>query len=64
MWKDGLRLQSNFFQNTPLSVNAEGERGLLGVAFDPNYASNRFVYVDYIVNTATPHTRISRDGYC
>src|SRR5688500_11762029 len=30
------------------SVNTEGERGLLGMAFDPNFASNGRFYVDYI----------------
>src|SRR5215208_2693573 len=34
--------QSNFFADQLLSVNASGERGLLGIAFDPSYASNRF----------------------
>src|SRR5687768_10886608 len=33
------------------SVNTEGERGLLGMAFDPNFASNRRFYVDYIDKT-------------
>src|SRR5687768_1092357 len=30
-------------------VDSAGERGLLGVAFHPNFASNRFVYVYYTV---------------
>jgi glucose/arabinose dehydrogenase len=30
-----------------LSVDSAGERGLLGIAFDPNYAANRFVYLYY-----------------
>jgi glucose/arabinose dehydrogenase len=33
-----------------LSVNSIGERGLLGIAFDPNYAQNRFVYVYHTTN--------------
>src|SRR5688572_15599469 len=28
-----------------VTVNSSGERGLLGVAFDPNFATNQFVYV-------------------
>src|SRR4051794_15050564 len=32
-----------------LSVDSNGERGLLGVALDPNFASNHFVYVYYTV---------------
>src|SRR5262245_15458958 len=30
-----------------LTVNASGERGLLGIAFDPNFASNQYLYVYY-----------------
>lgn len=48
------------------SVNTEGERGLLGMAFDPNFASNGRFYVDYIdrnsLNTvvATYHVNIAQ----
>jgi hypothetical protein len=40
--KNGMLLATPFVS---LTVNASGERGLLGVAFDPGFASNRFVYV-------------------
>src|SRR5262249_49841203 len=30
-----------------LNVDSGGERGLLGIAFDPNFASNHFVYLYY-----------------
>ncbi len=43
-----------------VSVNSAGERGLLGVAFDPNFASNNFVYVYYTTSTAPIHNRLSR----
>lgn len=43
-----------------LSVNSSGERGLLGVAFDPNFAANNFLYVYYTTSTAPIHNRISR----
>jgi glucose/arabinose dehydrogenase len=43
-----------------LSVDATGERGLLGVAFDPDFATNRFVYVYYTATTPTIHNRVSR----
>jgi glucose/arabinose dehydrogenase len=50
-------LQNGTVQPTPFldlsgSVNTEGERGLLGMAFDPNFASNRRFYVDYIDRTS------------
>jgi glucose/arabinose dehydrogenase len=45
---------------TTLTVNASGERGLLGIAFDPNYAANRFVYVYYTATTPAIHNRVSR----
>jgi len=41
-------------------VNASGERGLLGVAFDPNFVTNQFVYVYYTATTPTIHNRVSR----
>jgi glucose/arabinose dehydrogenase len=43
-----------------LSVNSSGERGLLGVAFDPDYQSNRFVYVYYTTAGSPIHNRVSR----
>src|SRR6186713_1874328 len=43
-----------------LSVNATGERGLLGVAFDPNFASNSYVYVYYTTSSSLVHNRVSR----
>lgn len=43
-----------------LPVNASGERGLLGVAFDPDFAVNQYVYVYYTTTTAPIHNRISR----
>jgi glucose/arabinose dehydrogenase len=56
----GTRLQANFFRDTPLTVDASGERGLLGIAFDPNYLNNRFVYVYYTATSPAAHNRISR----
>jgi glucose/arabinose dehydrogenase len=43
-----------------LTVNASGERGLLGVAFDPSFATNGYVYVYYTATTPTIHNRVSR----
>src|SRR5581483_3635780 len=30
-----------------LNVDSNGERGLLGIAFDPNFSSNHYVYLYY-----------------
>ena len=43
-----------------LTVDSNGERGLLGVAFDPDFASNHFVYVYYTVPGSPAHNRVSR----
>ena len=43
-----------------LTVDSSGERGLLGVAFDPNFASNQFVYLYYTVPGSPAHNRVSR----
>ena len=55
--KNGALLATPF---TTITVNSSGERGLLGVAFDPNYATNRFVYVYYTATTPAIHNRVSR----
>ena len=43
-----------------LTVDATNERGLLGTAFDPEFANNGFIYVYYTSPTPVPHNRISR----
>ncbi|HJX25684.1 MAG TPA: PQQ-dependent sugar dehydrogenase, partial [Chthoniobacterales bacterium] len=55
--KDGALLAADFLSVT---VSSSGERGLLGIAFDPNFASNRFVYIYYTATTPTIHNRVSR----
>src|SRR5689334_14982285 len=42
-----------------LTVNSSGERGLIGIAVDPNFATNQFIYL-YYTNTSGPHNRVSR----
>lgn len=42
-----------------VSVVPTSEQGLLGVAFDPNFATNRYVYV-YYTSSATGQNRVSR----
>ena len=55
--KNGALLTPPFLT---VSVNSSGERGLLGVAFDPTFASNGFVYVYYTTSGAPIHNRLSR----
>ena len=55
--KNGVLLANPF---VTLSVDSNGERGLLGVAFDLNFGSNQYVYVYYTVPGSPPHNRISR----
>lgn len=55
--KNGALLTTPF---VTISVDNAGERGLLGVAFDPNFATNNFVYVYYTVSTNPRHNRLSR----
>jgi glucose/arabinose dehydrogenase len=43
-----------------LAVDSSGERGLLGVALDPNFVSNQFVYLYQTTTTPTTHNRIIR----
>jgi glucose/arabinose dehydrogenase len=43
-----------------LTVTSDGERGLLGVAFDPNFSANNFVYLYYTTSTSPVHNRVSR----
>jgi putative heme-binding domain-containing protein len=43
-----------------LPVDNRWERGLIGVALDPEFAANGFVYVTYVAAEPYPHHRISR----
>ena len=53
--KNGALLTTPFVS---LPVSSSGERGLLGIAFDPNFTTNQYVYL-YYTNT-TPRNQISR----
>lgn len=55
--KNGALLATPFLS---LTVNSSGERGLLGVAFDPNFTANQFVYVYYTATSPAIHNRVSR----
>ena len=55
--KNGALLATPFLH---LNVDSNGERGLLGVAFDPNFNTNHELYVYYTVPGSGVHNRISR----
>ena len=55
--KNGALIPQPFLTVTVSSV---GERGLLGVAFDPSFPTNNFVYVYYTATTPSIHNRVSR----
>src|SRR6185436_11474302 len=55
--KNGVLLPAPF---VTLSVDPNGERGLLGIAFDPNFATNNFIYLYYTVPSTPRHNRVSR----
>jgi len=55
--KNGSLLATPFLS---LSVDSSGERGLIGIAFDPNFTNNHYVYVYHTVPTFPIHNRVSR----
>jgi glucose/arabinose dehydrogenase len=55
--KSGSLLSTPFVN---LTVDSSGERGLLGIAFDPNFTTNHYLYVYYTVATSPIHNRVSR----
>ena len=55
--KNGSLLTAPF---VGISVDSEGERGLIGLTLDPNFASNQYVYVYYTVPSTPRHNRVSR----
>ncbi|HEY5748045.1 MAG TPA: PQQ-dependent sugar dehydrogenase [Chryseolinea sp.] len=54
--KNGVLLATPFVQ---ITVNSSGERGLIGIALDPNFATNQFVYLYYTLPDGS-RNRISR----
>lgn len=54
----GTQLSTPFL-NLSGKIDTQGERGLLGLAFDPNYATNGRLYVNYIDKT-TQQTVVER----
>lgn len=54
---NGVLLPTPFIS---LAVDAQGERGLLGVALHPQFASNRWIYLYHTTTENGTHNRISR----
>lgn len=58
-WYEPVQETQGTFLDITTQVVSGGERGLLGIAFDPDFATNRYFYVNY--TTGSPlTTRISR----
>jgi glucose/arabinose dehydrogenase len=55
--KNGVLLSAPFMT---LTTDPSGERGLLGLAFDPNFSTDHFIYFYYTVASAPLHNRVSR----
>lgn len=55
--KDGVLLDQPF---ATFAVNSEGERGMQGMAFDPDFESNGYLYVYYATASEPVHNRVSR----
>jgi glucose/arabinose dehydrogenase len=55
--KDGVLLERPFAR---LTVDADPSQGLMGLAFDPAFARNGYVYVYYVAPQGGSHNRISR----
>ncbi len=55
------KIQDTVFLNITSKVNSRGnEQGLLGLAFDPDYQSTGYFYVNYINNNTPNQTVIAR----
>src|SRR5262249_41786009 len=55
--KDDVLLPRPF---VTVTVDSSWERGLIGVALDPDFPKRPFVYVNYVAPAPYPHHRISR----
>ena len=57
---NGQTLLSTPFLDISAAVDNVNERGLLGIAFDPNFATNKFLYLYYTAKNPAVHNRVSR----
>ncbi|MEY4564704.1 MAG: hypothetical protein RLZZ618_3981 [Pseudomonadota bacterium] len=56
--KAGALLPQAFVQLS--NVDSNGERGLIGIALDPDFANNGYVYLHYTSTLGGSHNRVSR----
>ena len=59
--KSGALLPTPFV-DLSTTTDAAGERGFLGIAFDPNFTSNHYVYVYHTVRGRPPPPQPRLDG--
>ncbi len=55
--KNGSLLPKPFLT---IDVDSRWERGVIGIALDPTFSTNRFVYINHVKLRPFPHHRISR----
>jgi glucose/arabinose dehydrogenase len=55
--KNGTLLSTPFLK---LTTDQNGERGVSGITFDPNFNTNHYVYIYYTATTPQIHNRLSR----
>ena len=55
--KNGVLLSTSFVE---LNVSSTGERGLIGIALDPDFTNNKYIYLYYTVPGSPAHNRVSR----
>ncbi len=55
--KNGVLLATPFLS---IPVDSTGERGLLGIAFDPDFSANGYVYIYLTATSPTIHNVVSR----
>ena len=55
--KNGSLLSTPFMTKT---VSSSGERGMLGIAFDPDFAATQYVYLYYTAPSPTIHNKVVR----
>jgi glucose/arabinose dehydrogenase len=57
VFKDGILLRRPFLR---VPVSSLGEQGLLGIAFDPDFSSNHYVYIYRTVPVTPPVNQVER----